>query len=167
MANISIITSSYHLTMPNQKSKIPWSRLSESDRKELLRVRNARTAKLARQRRHEEEDRIHNLYMDNESRMDRLEDTVDKLMRRAENLYRIQRVESRGAVKTKVTSNLRRAGSRSYPREANPNNSSGGTVSNPSAVPVLVKSRDQLLRRESIDKSVQQSGRPTWFGDPF
>lgn len=79
-----IIPRSYYFNMTTSESKIRLSELSESERKDLLRIRNGRIARLARQKRHEEEDRIGNLYKENESRMDRLEDIIDELTKRAQ-----------------------------------------------------------------------------------
>lgn len=63
---------------PNEPH-IRWSTLSEEQKKNILKARNAKTAKSARQKRHAEEDRISSLFQDNDRRIDRLEKTVEEL----------------------------------------------------------------------------------------
>lgn len=129
--------------MSSQNSNIRWIDLSEDQKKQVLRMRNAESARKSRQKKRTEEDRIDKLHDSNENRLHSLERVVDELMvdasrrssRKSEHASKSSKGSSASSAATRASSSSSSAGSsKSHGR--------GGNGKHP-------------------------DGRPEWFGDAF
>lgn len=80
--------------MSTSSSKVRWIDLTEEQKKDVLRIRNADSARKFRAKKRDEEERVESLHNSNEKRMDRLERTVDSLTKEVQGSARSSRPSS-------------------------------------------------------------------------
>lgn len=65
--------------MPPLDLQLPWSKMSEEDKKKVFRLRNAESARRSRQKNRDEQDQMEQAYQSNQKRIEKLEKKVQDL----------------------------------------------------------------------------------------
>lgn len=139
--------------------EIRWIDLTNEEKKEVYRIRNAESARKSRQKKRCDEDKLEQTHEEYERRLDRLESTVDKM---TNDLLQESRASSG------------RGGASAYGRtEIGPHSKPGPSTKSPSGAHGSAKTvkSDKSQSNKSRGKPTNGPGssedRPDWFGDAF
>lgn len=142
--------------MSSKKESIRWIDLSDEQKRQIIRMRNAESARRSRQRRKNQNDQIEQEYEKNERKIVELEKMVEDLSSR---LGKDRPSSSTAPSNTTPSSST--MSTRLKPKHKSAKQSKRLSVPvNPS-----VKSKHQRQPGNSSKKD--DPSRPTWFGDPF
>lgn len=147
-------------------AQIRWIDLSEDQKKQVLRMRNAASARKSRQKRRAEEDKIEKLHDAIESRMDDLESNVEALIRHAK---KSSGKREHGTVKHEQVLQGDTGSSSTRPGNWTSSHHSGSSsdVRKHERRKPSSKSKSSSSKAYSAQHYGIEDDRPTWFGDTF
>lgn len=157
-----------YVIMSSNPKNVRWIDLSDDQKKDVLRKRNADSARKFRQNKKVEEERIDKIYKSNEKRMDRLDRAVHSLTQEAEDQSRnLRRMATSVAPKKTSTDCSKRTDSSALSRGTTFHGSHPAESSRSSKSTNRGNKKSAFPNGKSSHHSGKDEERPSWFGDAF
>lgn len=141
--------------------------MTEEERKEMVRVRNAISAKIVREQHRDAEKRIVKIHGSNEERLKRLEETVDVLTLAAMQGRGQSKRGKSGGGQEKDSTREARGSQRSAGHSTSLYRHETPSVSSRTGKESSEDRKDHGSSDKAFPKGARTENRPSWFGDAF